>query len=141
MDRENADSDHLKNEKTEEKTVDKESTQSAANQENEEIELLEDEEIVVEETFIQVSMDNPNDMPIFNVNTNARLMAVDSDSPTLQIENKVNKLNFGSYVSTHNAYFCVFTFLFVSSNNLGALTLVYADVKMKACSNIILKTN
>lgn len=55
----------------------------------EEIELSDSEEIVVEETLIQVSTNNPDDMFSMNANSNVRVIAVDSNSPVLQIENKV----------------------------------------------------
>ncbi|XP_060877870.1 zinc finger MYM-type protein 1-like [Metopolophium dirhodum] len=43
-----------------------------------------------EETLIQVVMDNADEMSILNANSNVRVIAVDSDSPALQIENKVD---------------------------------------------------
>lgn len=55
----------------------------------EEIELSDSEEIVVEETLIQVTTNNPDDMFSMNANSNVRVIAVDSNSPILQIENKV----------------------------------------------------
>lgn len=55
----------------------------------EEIELSDSEEIVVEETLIQVTTNNPDDMFSMNANSNVRVIAVDSNSPVLQIENKV----------------------------------------------------
>lgn len=55
----------------------------------EEIELSDSEEIVVEEALIQVTTNNPDDMFSMNANSNVRVIAVDSNSPVLQIENKV----------------------------------------------------
>lgn len=46
-------------------------------------------EEIVEETLIHVVMDNADEMSILNQNSNVRVLAVDSDSPVLQIENKV----------------------------------------------------
>lgn len=46
-------------------------------------------EEIVEETLIHVVMDNADEMSILNPNSNVRVLAVDSDSPVLQIENKV----------------------------------------------------
>jgi len=48
-----------------------------------------DYEEIVEESLIHVVMDNPDDMSTVNINSNVRLIAVDSDSPALQIENNV----------------------------------------------------
>jgi len=54
-----------------------------------------DYEEIVEESLIHVVMDNPDDMSTVNVNSNVQLIGVDSDSPALQIENKVIfKFNF-----------------------------------------------
>jgi len=46
-------------------------------------------EEIVEETLIQVVMDNADEMSILNANSNVRVIGIDSDSPALQIENKV----------------------------------------------------
>lgn len=48
-----------------------------------------DYEEIIEETLIHVVMDNPEDMSTLNPSSNVRVIAVDSDSPALQIENKV----------------------------------------------------
>lgn len=49
-----------------------------------------EEEIEVEEeSFIHVVMDNAEEMSTVNANSNVRMIAIDSDSPALQIENKV----------------------------------------------------
>jgi len=42
-----------------------------------------------EESLIHVTKDNPDDMSTVNINSNGRLIAMDSDSPALKIENKV----------------------------------------------------
>lgn len=46
-------------------------------------------EEIFEESLIHVVMDNPDDMSTMNINSNVRVNAINSDSPTLQIENKV----------------------------------------------------
>jgi len=48
-------------------------------------------EEIVEETLIHVVMDNADEMSILNANSNVRVIAIDSDSPALQIENKVSR--------------------------------------------------
>lgn len=48
-----------------------------------------DYEEIVEETLIHVVMDNPDEISHVNVNSNVRMIAIDSDSPMLQIENQV----------------------------------------------------
>lgn len=58
--------------------------------EDEENNLLDDEEIVVEETLIQVSIDDPDEMSSVNSNSIVRVIALETDSPVLQIENKVS---------------------------------------------------
>jgi len=46
-------------------------------------------EEIVEETLIHIVVDNADEMSILNANSNVRVIALDSDSPALQIENKV----------------------------------------------------
>lgn len=46
-------------------------------------------EEIVEEEFIHVVMDDPEEMSILNSNSNVRMIALESDSPAMQIENKV----------------------------------------------------
>lgn len=48
-----------------------------------------DYEEIIEETLVHVVMDNPEDMSTLNPSSNVRVIAIDSDSPALQIENKV----------------------------------------------------
>lgn len=50
----------------------------------------EDCEEIVEETLIHVVVDNADEMSILNANSKVRVIAVDSDSPALQIDNKVS---------------------------------------------------
>jgi hypothetical protein len=49
-----------------------------------------DFEEIVEETLIHVTVDNADEMSILNANSNVRVLAVDSETPVLQIENKVS---------------------------------------------------
>lgn len=46
-------------------------------------------EEIVEETLIHVVVDNADEMSTLNANSNVRVIAIESDSPALQIENKV----------------------------------------------------
>jgi hypothetical protein len=59
------------------------------------------EEEIVEEELIHVVMDDPEEMSTLNPNSNVRMVAIDSDSPALQIENKVCRFicltNFDDY--------------------------------------------
>lgn len=55
-----------------------------------EVDNSSDSEEVVEETLIHVVMDNPEETVNVNPNSNVRLIGIDSESPALQIENKVN---------------------------------------------------
>jgi len=71
------------------KIVDETLSQVTTDHSNAENDLSDCEEIVVEETFIQVTPDNPDEMSDLNENSNVRLIAIDSDAPALQIENKV----------------------------------------------------
>ena len=52
---------------------------------------IQDCEEIVEETLIHVVVDNADEMSVLNANSNVRVIAMDSDSPALQIENKVQK--------------------------------------------------
>lgn len=66
-----------------------------------EMDLSDCEEEIIEEEFIHVVMDNAEeDMsnPIVNPNSNVRIIAIDSDSPALQIENKVCTRFFICYI-------------------------------------------
>ncbi|CAI6345280.1 unnamed protein product [Macrosiphum euphorbiae] len=55
-------------------------------------------EEIVEETLIHVVVDNADEMSILNSNSNVRVIAVDSDSPALQIENKIFHFNEWRYI-------------------------------------------
>ncbi|NP_001280350.1 uncharacterized protein LOC100569993 [Acyrthosiphon pisum] len=55
-------------------------------------------EEIVEETLIHVVVDNADEMSILNANSNVRVIAVDSDSPALQIENKIFHFNEWKYI-------------------------------------------
>lgn len=50
-----------------------------------------DFEEIVEETLIQVVVNNPDDVSHLNVNSNVRVTAIESNNPVLQIENQVLK--------------------------------------------------
>lgn len=62
-------------------------------------------EEIVEETLIHVVMDNADEMSILNPNTNVRVLAVDSDSPVLQIENKIFHFNEWKYITGTAMFF------------------------------------
>lgn len=53
-----------------------------------------DFEEIIEESMIHVVLDNADEMSTLNANSNVRVIGVDSDSPALQIENKVDFIYF-----------------------------------------------
>ncbi|XP_050443065.1 uncharacterized protein LOC126847077 isoform X2 [Adelges cooleyi] len=47
-----------------------------------------DTEEIVEESYIQVTMDNPQELNMLNINSNVRVVGIDTESPVLQVQNK-----------------------------------------------------
>jgi len=89
------------------KIVDETLFQVTTDHSNAENDLSDCEEIVVEETFIQVTPDNPDEMSDLNENSNVRLIALDSDAPALQIENKIFHFSKWKYIQGTALFFDV----------------------------------
>lgn len=70
-----------------------------------------DYEEIVEESLIHVVMDDPDEMAIVNVNSNVRLIAPESESPALQIDNKVIKIFFEAGISDTSVFTCLHSVL------------------------------
>lgn len=63
-----------------------------------------DYEEIVEESLIHVVIDDPDEIVNVNANSNVRLIAVESESPALQIENKVfENLFIPKYLLAYNS--------------------------------------
>ncbi|XP_026813911.1 general transcription factor 3C polypeptide 6 isoform X1 [Rhopalosiphum maidis] len=64
-----------------------------------------DFEEIVEEALIHVTVDNADEISILNVNSNVRVLAVDSETPVLQIENKIFHFNEWKYITGTAMFF------------------------------------
>lgn len=71
---------------------------------------------VVEESLIHVTLDNADDTSNVNATSNVRVIAIDTDSPALQVENKVGEsmISPGDFLKTG-----VFLQAFAASNVCG----------------------
>ncbi|XP_050520930.1 uncharacterized protein LOC126894164 [Daktulosphaira vitifoliae] len=63
-----------------------------------------DEEIV-EENYIHVTVDNPDEFNALNVYSNARIIGIDTESPILQVHNKIYHCNEWKYIDGTAIFF------------------------------------